>query len=228
MAVMLPRLLGAVVGLLVAGMATASHATTVTYDTTPSWNGGSASGSFQGGFDSRGVGQTFITPTTHNILENFTLFISNSGSVSMTAYVMEWDGDSPTGSILFQSATQTRTQVGDVLPVTFDTNSLALNVSLEYVFFLDLGDGPASFPINVGRVDEAFFLGRMVTSGIGSSDSFSLLSTIPWINVLSGSDAAFTATFSSAIPLPAAFPLFATALAGMGLLGWRRKRKAAV
>ena len=28
------------------------------------------------------------------------------------------------------------------------------------------------------------------------------------------------------IPLPAAFPLFATALAGMGLLGWRRKRKA--
>ena len=32
--------------------------------------------------------------------------------------------------------------------------------------------------------------------------------------------------FSEAIPLPAAFPLFATALAGMGLLGWRRKWKA--
>ena len=31
----------------------------------------------------------------------------------------------------------------------------------------------------------------------------------------------------AAVPLPAAFPLFATALAGMGLLGWRRKRKAA-
>ena len=28
------------------------------------------------------------------------------------------------------------------------------------------------------------------------------------------------------VPLPAAFPLFATARAGMGLLGWRRKRKA--
>ncbi len=28
-------------------------------------------------------------------------------------------------------------------------------------------------------------------------------------------------------PLPAAFPLFATALGGLGLLGWRRKRKAA-
>ena len=31
-----------------------------------------------------------------------------------------------------------------------------------------------------------------------------------------------------AFPLPAALPLFATALAGMGLLGWRRKRKASV
>jgi hypothetical protein len=29
-----------------------------------------------------------------------------------------------------------------------------------------------------------------------------------------------------ATPLPAALPLFATGLAGLGLLGWRRKRKA--
>ena len=28
-------------------------------------------------------------------------------------------------------------------------------------------------------------------------------------------------------PLPAALPLFATGLAGLGLLGWRRKKKAA-
>jgi len=27
-------------------------------------------------------------------------------------------------------------------------------------------------------------------------------------------------------PIPAALPLFATGLAGLGLLGWRRKRKA--
>jgi hypothetical protein len=30
---------------------------------------------------------------------------------------------------------------------------------------------------------------------------------------------------SSATPLPAALPLFATGLGAMGLLGWRRKRK---
>jgi hypothetical protein len=33
---------------------------------------------------------------------------------------------------------------------------------------------------------------------------------------------------TSATPLPAALPLFATGLAGLGLLGWRRKRKARV
>jgi hypothetical protein len=33
-------------------------------------------------------------------------------------------------------------------------------------------------------------------------------------------------TVSAATPLPAALPLFATGLGGLGLLGWRRKRKA--
>jgi len=32
-------------------------------------------------------------------------------------------------------------------------------------------------------------------------------------------------TIVAAVPLPAALPLFATALAGMGLLGWRRRRR---
>jgi hypothetical protein len=30
----------------------------------------------------------------------------------------------------------------------------------------------------------------------------------------------------SAIPLPGALPLFATGMVGLGLLGWRKKRKA--
>jgi hypothetical protein len=33
---------------------------------------------------------------------------------------------------------------------------------------------------------------------------------------------------AAATPLPAALPLFATGLGGLGLLGWRRKKKSAV
>jgi hypothetical protein len=48
-----------------------------------------------------------------------------------------------------------------------------------------------------------------------------------------GGNAFFTgdlviASVPAATPLPAALPLFASALGGLGLLGWRRKRKAAL
>ncbi len=35
-----------------------------------------------------------------------------------------------------------------------------------------------------------------------------------------------TLVISSVTPLPAALPLFATGLGALGLLGWRRKKKA--
>jgi PEP-CTERM motif-containing protein len=43
-----------------------------------------------------------------------------------------------------------------------------------------------------------------------------------------GANQSFTLDITSATPLPAAFPLFATGLGAIGLLGWRRKRKAAL
>ena len=41
-----------------------------------------------------------------------------------------------------------------------------------------------------------------------------------------GTAGEFTVTPVGTTPLPAALPLFATGLGGLGLLGWRRKRKA--
>jgi hypothetical protein len=40
-------------------------------------------------------------------------------------------------------------------------------------------------------------------------------------------DQSFSAADITATPIPAALPLFATGLGGLGLIGWRRKRKAA-
>ena len=44
---------------------------------------------------------------------------------------------------------------------------------------------------------------------------------------LEGQRQAFNYAFRVETPLPAALPLFATGLGALGLLGWRRKRKAA-
>ena len=55
----------------------------------------------------------------------------------------------------------------------------------------------------------------------------SSICTYSWIFNPSGSlPGDWTLTVSAETPLPAALPLFATGLAGLGLLGWRRKRKA--
>jgi hypothetical protein len=75
------------------------------------------------------------------------------------------------------------------------------------------------FPIANTTPQEFFLLTLILDSGsefianrFGPTTNFEVIST--------------TATFSQ-VPLPAALPLFATGLGALGLLGWRRKRKAA-
>jgi hypothetical protein len=47
-----------------------------------------------------------------------------------------------------------------------------------------------------------------------------------WASIGLSDNQAFTLSNVSAVPLPATLPLFATGLGALGLLGWRRKRKA--
>jgi hypothetical protein len=87
------------------------------------------------------------------------------------------------------------------------------------------------------QVDLAGFFGQLFvptgySSGAALSDSaiydgatFASLGITPGTYVWSWDNGADTFTLTTT-PLPAAFPLFATGLGGLGLLGWRRKRKA--
>jgi hypothetical protein len=48
-----------------------------------------------------------------------------------------------------------------------------------------------------------------------------------WFAEVNGLPGVLQASSIAEVPLPAAFPLFATGLGAFGLLGWRRKKKAA-
>jgi hypothetical protein len=98
------------------------------------------------------------------------------------------------------------------------------------------------FPIPVGAWNFQAFLLNIVYNDIYTYgfclDPFDcsadkVIGTFEDVIPISPSDKVFITPFSveslpdaSATPLPAALPLFATGLGALGLLGWRRKRKA--
>ena len=78
-----------------------------------------------------------------------------------------------------------------------------------------------SFFISTPGATNAF---ELFDAGVSSAGGLTVI-----VSGSSMSGDAFTSnTIGTATPLPAALPLFATGLGAMGLLGWRRKRKAQV
>ena len=83
---------------------------------------------------------------------------------------------------------------------------------------VDLADPsiPADFQLDIANAVDLF---NGINGSTIAGDSRITLLSIPIGDNYSGS-------LDLATPLPAALPLFATGLGGLGLLGWRRKRKA--
>jgi len=103
---------------------------------------------------------------------------------------------------------------------------------------------PLNFGCGIGGIAERILVGGgyeliYVPSGYLSdtalsdtatydNETFATLSVTPGTYVWtwgSGADQSFTLEIGQT-PIPAALPLFATGLGALGLLGWRRKRKA--
>jgi hypothetical protein len=88
--------------------------------------------------------------------------------------------------------------------------------------------GPDTSDINVALGEASFSsatfalaAGINVITGIAALRPFSGVGTFDFI-----AEVTPTQVTPSPVPLPSALPLFATALGGLGLLGWRRKKKA--
>lgn len=203
-----------------------------------------ASGSLVGDFGSPSppytptYGEVFTAPIT-GTLTSFTLFLStetpNSGvQDSLYGGVGAWNGPSTYGppnvdnnavgygvsSILYTSP-QVPSYVGG--PYTFSTD-IPVTAGNVYVAFVSVyGEGTTGTETAIQLGNPATDIDYMVWENVDSPSSSS------WNYFFDYGPALFTATFdpeTSATPLPAALPLFATGLGALGLLGWRRKRKA--
>ena len=133
------------------------------------------------------------------------------------------DGLADTGTSAATAVFITSSPAGLFYPLSASDNFLSQpSVSVTSNTFtvtsgvLTAMDFRAEFPI--ANTQEFFLLTLILGSGsefianrVGPTTNFEVIST--------------TATFSK-VPLPGALPLFATGLVGLGLLGWRRKKKA--
>ena len=117
------------------------------------------------------------------------------------------------GNSLFGPVTSTSGPGQSLSASDFPANSNATVIGAGVTF----GLSEVSFDVAPGAPAEILPI-EFNTSSTSASDSN--LAAIP-LNFSNGE-----ITIGSATPLPATLPLFATGLGGLGLLGWRRKRKA--
>ena len=152
--------------------------------------------------------------------------------------------------LLFNNTLLTLTGTGDTTNIeTPDSTHFFNNVTLSFSVAGSSGTftNPTSVFSNqntlvVGFTDEtvgtdildtssAAFASYALSTSIGPITGSSAISTgasfptsVGTLTLSSAGDATFTAVVT---PLPAALPLFVTGLGALGLLGWRRKKKAA-
>ena len=112
----------------------------------------------------------------------------------------------------------------DTLTVTFLTTGTNPNQTTDHVL-----SAPQTVPVTVNLTDT---FSSPLTAYEGTGKNFltvefdDLAPLGNFINSTDGLSGSITYTYTPATPLPAALPLFASGIGGLGLLGWRRKRKA--
>ena len=174
-------------------------------------------------------GSVFSLPNTINAGQSFS--VASGFAVDSVAVVLGSMGAGGVdGSISYQ-----------------ELANFSVNVATDPIFVVDLLDNKslgkgfdsATFQISEnGAVLENHLFTDLASAQAFFSDNPINLTLLAGLNIvqlsfnekISGGDGfAFDyATTSSVVtPLPTTLPLFATGLAGLGLLGWRRKKKAA-
>jgi hypothetical protein len=139
------------------------------------------------------------------------------------------DGLAATGTSAATAVFVTSSPAGVFYPLSASDNILAQqNLTVFSNTFTVTGGVLTSMDFRAGFTQpngDAFSLALELFAPI---TQFNLRAVIAGPPILDRSVVASRASFEpvSQVPLPAALPLFATGLGALGLLGWRRKRKA--
>jgi large repetitive protein len=172
-----------------------------TIDTVPSWDG---EGSLQpfGESNTATYGQTFTVQEGSNVLQSFEIYLNdqtNPDAVDFAFYIMAWDGEKATGSVLYESLPQTSAGADGFEKFTFNTGGLTLVPGQQYVAFVNASnffDGLEGTAVQ-GTVwsSDPYAGGSFVYFNNGSD--FGALTTNSWDSFGGTTDFAFTAVFTA-------------------------------
>ncbi|HEV7301932.1 MAG TPA: PEP-CTERM sorting domain-containing protein [Tepidisphaeraceae bacterium] len=183
--------------------------------------------------DVQTMGQTFIAPAD-SVLTDFSFDLRldpaapRPGRSYFRFYLMAWDGEKASGSVLYESGTLEVTHSGAPATYVASVGALALTPVNEYVAFLSSSavlDGIEDYGAMAATAGNTYEGGRHVFA-INGSD-LAALTTTAWSDSPRDfkADAVFTAHFAAApVPEPAALAL--AALSSLALL--RRRQPGAV
>ena len=162
-------------------------------------------------------GSSASSATTYNVDVAPSSGISVMGTLTTSVLGTLSTGDITAWNLVIKNASGSFTLTNANSTDTVSGNDLVATSSVLTFDFPSTSGG--FFAISTPGVTDAF---QLLDAGLSSAG---LLSVTVSGSTMSG-DAFTSNTIGTATPLPVALPLFATGLGAIGLLGWRRKRKA--
>lgn len=210
---------------LVAALATSTANAVVLYDNlgvTPCCSDGASNPILNGAGEPIGGGvgplyASFSTQGSPFSLSNFNVLVNGGGIDIGTYYIAIYadNGSTAPGALLYKSGNFNDIDLpNDPNVVNFSFAPIALAANSRYWISLgSVGDSELIWHFSFDLIGTTGVAGEFWKNAVGDGSNV---------------DGAYLMQISSSeVPLPAALPLFATILAGGGLIAWRRKRKAA-
>ena len=219
---MFRRLLGAVVGLALAGMVTAAQAVTLKFEFTGTISGALPNSTIDAGDSFSAMFLLDLDAPTSGGGATIAIYPEAQSSIDIVI-----DGATPSDL----PATPVNVVAVEQDGITdFDRLSLGFNfdgTSAPFTSGTFGTGGGIQFRYEAGYNELFSSTDLDLSSLIVSSLSSAALSGVAWSPDGPETPLIFETASVQIIPVPAALPLFATALAGMGLFGWRKNRAAA-